>query len=89
MDVTKKCAISGKYGFDFVNSNRFAVIDVEAKNGDLIKVNKVNGIRYNEIWDAIEQPKHEEHPIVDDHNKIVVVGGAEKESKRTIWVIGK
>ncbi len=89
MNVTAKCIVSGKYGFDLVNSNRFAILEIKAKNGDLIKVNKVNGINYNELWDAVEYPRHEEHPIVDDKNKVVVVGGEEKESKRTICVIGK
>ena len=89
MDVTSKCIISGKYGFDLVNSNCFAIFEVEARNGDLIKVNKVNGISYNEIWEAVEQPRHEEHPIIDNQNKIIVVGGEEKQSKRTICVVGK
>lgn len=89
MDVTNKCIISGKYGFDLVNSNRFAILEVEAKNGDLIKVNKVNGIRYEEIWEAVEQPRHEERPIIDNENKILVLGGEEKRSKRTICVVGK
>lgn len=89
MDATKDCIISGKYGFDLMTSNRFAIIEVEARNGDLIKLNKVDGIRYNEIWEAVEQPRHEERPIVDNENKIVVVGGEEKQSKRTICVVGK
>ena len=89
MDVTNKCIISGKFGFDLVNSNRYAMIEVEARNGDLIKVNKVDGLRYNEIWTAVETPRHEEHPIVDDQNKIVVLGGEEKQTKRTICVVGK
>ncbi len=89
MDVTKKCVISGKYGFDSFGKNRFAIIEVLAKNGDLIKVNKVNGIRFNEILVAYESPKHEDHPIIDAREKIVVVGGKEEETKRTICFIGK
>ncbi|MDD5162715.1 MAG: hypothetical protein PHD95_00740 [Candidatus ainarchaeum sp.] len=89
MDVTTKCIISGKHGFELTNTNRFAIIEVEAKNGDLIKVNKVNGIRYNEIWSAVENPRTEEHPIIDDHNKIIVIGGENKQSKRTIVIVGK
>jgi hypothetical protein len=89
MDVTAKCIISGKYGFDLISSNRYAMIEVEARNGDLIKVNQVNGLRYKEIWGAVEQPRHEEHPIIDDQNKIIVLGREEKQSKRTICVIGK
>jgi len=89
MDVTKKCVISGKQGFGENTGNRFAIIEVEAKNGDLIKVNKVNGIRYKEIWAAFEHPQHEEHPIIDNQNKIVVIGGVDEEIRRTICVIGK
>ena len=89
MDVTKKCEITGKYGFDLTNANRYAVIEVKAKNGDLIKVNKVNGVRYKEIWAAIENPQTEEHPIIDTANAVIVVGGSEEESKRTIFLIGK
>lgn len=89
MNVTKKCIISGKHGFQLINSNRFAVIEVKAGNGDIIKVNKVNGIKFNEIWTAYENPRHEEHPVTDNQNKIIIVGGKEKESNRTIWVIGK
>lgn len=89
MDVTKKCIVSGKHGFDSFNANRFAVIEVEAKNGDMVKVNKVDGVRYTEIWVAYEYPHHVDHPIVDKQNKVVIVGGEEKESKRTICLVGK
>jgi len=89
MNVTQKCIISGKYGFDLTNSNRYAIIDVQAKNGDLIKVNQANGIKYREIWAAVEHPQHEEHPIINNENKVIVLGGAEKASKRTVFVIGK
>ena len=89
MNVTKKCIISGKQGFDTETNNRFAIIEVLAKNGDTIKVNKINGIKYAELFAAFESPKHEEHPIVDDAGKTIVVGGEENESKRTICVIGK
>ena len=89
MDITKKCTISGEYGFDLTNSNRYAIIEVEAKNGDLIKVNKINGIKYNQVLWACEYPQHEEHPIIDDQNKIIVIGGEEKQTKRTITLIGK
>ncbi len=89
MNVTKKCEIVNKYGFDLTNSNRYVIIEVTAKNGDLIHVNKVNGIRYAELWSASESPKHEQHPIIDLENKIIVIGGKEKESRRTIVVVGK
>ena len=89
MNITKKCIISGEYGFNLINSNRFLIIEVQAKNGDTIKINQINGIKYNEIWIAFEYPRHEEHPITDDLNKIVVVGGENKETNRTICVIGK
>jgi len=89
VDVTRKCVISGKHGFESTSANRFAIIEVEAKNGDLIKVNKVNGLRYKEIWAVFEHPQHDEHPIIDTQNKIIVVGGEEKEGRRTICVIGK
>ena len=89
MDVTNECIISGKFGFDLISSNRFAIVEVEAKNGDLIKVNKINGIRYKEIWGAYENPLHEDRPIVDNENIVVVIGGNEKRSKRIISIIGK
>lgn len=89
MDVTKNCIISGKYGFELTNSNCFAILEVEAKNGDLIRVNDVDGLRYKEIWDATEQPRHEERPIVDYGNKVIVVGGEAKKTKRLICVVGK
>ncbi len=89
MDVTEKCIISGKYGFDLIGSSRFAIIEVQAKNGDIIKANKINGIGYNELFAAYQYPYHDEHPIVDDKNKIIVVGGEEKESSRTILLIGR
>ena len=89
MNVTQKCIISGKYGFDLNNSNRFAIVQVEAKNGDLIKVNELGGIRYGEIWDVVEQPQHRDRPVMDLANKVVFVGGEEKKSKRTICVVGK
>ncbi|MFH1751393.1 MAG: hypothetical protein ABH821_00415, partial [archaeon] len=69
--------------------NKYVILEVIAKNGDIIKVNKVNGLKYSELWRAFESPKHEEHPIIDDYNKIIVVGGEEENSKRTICVIGK
>lgn len=89
MDITKKCFISGTYGFDLLNSNKYAMIEVQAKNGDQIKVNQINGIKYKEIWTAYEHPMHEEHPIIDDQNKMIIIGGEEKQSKRIICVIGK
>ncbi len=89
MNITKKCEISGQQGFDSNEKNRFAILEVEAKNGDLIKINQVNGIKYNELIWACEYPKHEEHPIIDDKNKIIIVGGEEKQTKRTITIIGK
>ncbi len=89
MNITKKCIISGEYGFNLINSNRFAIIEVQAKNGDTIKINQVNGIKYNEIWTAYEHPKHEEHPIIDNTNKAIIIGGKNKESARTICIIGK
>jgi len=88
MNVTKKCVISGEYGFDLNNTNKFLILEVQAKNGDTIKVNQVNGIRYKEIWMTFEYPKHEEHPITDDENKVIVVGGTQKETNRTIFIIG-
>jgi len=89
MDVTQKCVVSGKYGFELANSNCFAILGVEAKNGDLIRVNEVDGLRYKEIWDATEQPRHEDRPIIDDGKKIIVVGGEAKKTKRLICVVGK
>lgn len=89
MDVTNKCTISGKYGFDLVNSNRYAIIEVEAKNGDLIKVNKANGIKFNEIWAVVEHPRHEEHPIFQEESKVVIIGGEDRSSNRTLVVVGK
>ena len=89
MDVTRDCIISGKYGFDLTNSNRFAIVEVEAKNGDLIRVNAVDGLRYKEIWEATEQPRHEDHPIIDDAKRLVVVGGEVKKTRRLICVVGK
>jgi len=89
MDVTRNCAVSGKYGFELANSNCFAILEVEAKNGDLIKVNEVDGLMYKEIWEATEQPRHEDRPIVDDRKKVVVVGGEAKKTKRLICVVGR
>lgn len=89
MDITKKCQISGKYGFEPDSNNKFAVIEAEAENGDIIKVNRISGIRYGELVDAIEYPRHEDHPIVDDKNKMIVVGGEQKKIWRTILLIGK
>lgn len=89
MDITKKCEVSGKYGFDPPGSNRYLIVEVEGKNGDLIKVNRVNGIRYNEIWAAYEHPKHEEHPIIDNKEKALILGGEERRSRRTICIVGK
>ncbi|PIU21176.1 MAG: hypothetical protein COT15_03715 [Candidatus Diapherotrites archaeon CG08_land_8_20_14_0_20_34_12] len=89
MDITSKCIISGTYGFDLRNSNKFAIIEVEGKNGDIIKVNKADGIKYAELWTAYEYPHHDEHPIVDNKNKVIVIGGNDKKSARTLCVIGK
>ncbi len=89
MDITRKCFVSGTHGFDLNEKNRFAILEVEAKNGDIIKVNKIDGIQYNDLSWACEYPKHEEHPIIDNQNKIIVIGGEEKKSKRTITIIGK
>ncbi|MFH1391197.1 MAG: hypothetical protein ABIH20_02690 [Candidatus Diapherotrites archaeon] len=89
MDITKECSISAKHGFDSQGENLFVVLDVVAKNGDMIKINKIDGIRYNELLSAFESPKHEEHPIIDDESKIIVIGGDEKKSARSICVIGK
>lgn len=89
MEITRKCSITGKYGFDLVNSNRFAIIEVEGKYGDTIKVNKVNGIRYSEIWAAYEQPGYEDHPTIFPKEKIIALGGERKESKRTVCVVGR
>ena len=89
MDVTRKCKISGTHGFNLVSSNRFAIIEVEAKYGDLIKVNSINGVRFGELWGAFENPLHEDRPIVDDRSKTIVVGGATKETKRVICLIGR
>ena len=89
MDVTKKCVITGKYGFDTFQSNKFAVIEVNAKAGDIIKLNRINGIRYSAICVAYEHPEHIDHPIIDRAESIVVVGGEEEKSKRVICVIGK
>ncbi len=89
MDVTRNCVISGKYGFDLTNSNRFAILEVEAKNGDLIKVNNIDGVRYSELWDVVEQPLHDEKPIINDANKVIIVGGEEERTKRVLCVVGK
>lgn len=89
MNVTEKCVISAKQGFDLTDSNRFAIIDVEAGNGDIIRVNEVCGVLYGELLAAFEYPGHEEHPIVDDQNKTIVVGGEKRKTKRTICVLGK
>jgi len=89
MDVTKQCSIAGKQGFDLANANRYVAVEVKAKSGDQISVNKIKGIKYNEIWTAYEHPKHQDHPVIDLENKIIYVGGKNEESKRTICVIGK
>ncbi len=89
MDVTENCNISARQGFDSLALNRFLIIDVNAKYGDLIRVNSIEGIKYSEIWGAYENPKHEDRPIIDEKNKIVVVGGENKESKRRICIVGK
>jgi len=89
MDVTKQCSVSGKFGFDKINTNRYIVVEVNAKSGDQIDVNKINGIRYNEIWSAYEHPKHEDQPVIDLKNKIIYVGGNAEESKRTVCIIGR
>ena len=89
MDITSKCIISGTYGFDLRNSNKFAIIEVEGKNGDIIKVNKADGIKYAELWTAYEHPNHDEHPVLNLDAKTVVVGGEPKKTRRTICVAGK
>ncbi|PIN84892.1 MAG: hypothetical protein COV47_05125 [Candidatus Diapherotrites archaeon CG11_big_fil_rev_8_21_14_0_20_37_9] len=89
MDVTKKCTVSEKHGFDVGMKNRFAVLEVEAKNGDMIKVNEIKEINYNEIFDAYEYPNHEDRPIVDLGRKVVVLGGEEETTSHTIFIIGK
>lgn len=89
MDVTGKCKISGTYGFDLTTSNRFAIIEVNAKFGDTVKVNQINGIRFRELWGAFENPLHEDRPIVEDGNKTIAVGGATKETKRVICLLGR
>lgn len=89
MDVTEKCSITAKHGFDSITSNRFAVIKVKAKYGDLIRVNDINGIRYKEIWGAYENPRHEDTPIIDTEKIVIIVGGKQDISQRIICVIGK
>jgi len=89
MDVTGKCKISGTYGFELSSSNRFAIIEVIAKYGDTICVNQINGVKFSELWGAYENPLHEDRPVVDDRNKTIVVGGATKETKRVICLVGR
>jgi len=88
MDVTRKCNITGKFGFDTFNKNKFAIVEVRAKYGDTIKMNKINGIRYSKICAAFEYPEHMDNPIIDQNNSVLVVGGKEAESKRVLCVIG-
>lgn len=89
MDITEKCVISTKHGFDLLNGNKFLIIEVTGKYMDKIHINKINGIRFKELVAAFESPKHEDHPIVDDENKLVVLGGTVTESKRTVCIMGK
>ena len=89
MDVTGKCLIVARYGFDSVSANRFVVIRVRARYGDVIRVNGINGMRYRDIWGAYENPRHEDAPIIDVEQGAVIVGGKSAYSQRTICVVGK
>lgn len=89
MDITDKCAISAKYGFDLIRGDKFLIIEVEGKYLDTIRVNKINGIQFNELVATFESPKHEDHPIVDNENKVIALGGKPTTSRRTVCVIGK
>ncbi|GEM_PF-6975436 len=89
MDVTSKCTVSAKHGFEANEKNKFAVFEVIAKNGDTIKVNEIDGIRYIDLVAAYESPKHRDHLTIDFEDLVIMVGGEEKKSERTICVIGK
>ncbi len=89
MDVTKNCVIEAKQGFDSTLLNHYVIIRVNAKSGDTIKINELNGLKYRELWGAFESPRHEDAPIVDPEKLAVIIGGEPKETKRTICIIGK
>lgn len=89
MDITSRCVIAGKHGFDIADSNKFVMIEVEGRNGDSIKVNRINGFSYKEIWAVCERPDHDEHPAFIDSSKTVMLGGKEGKSRRLLCILGK
>ena len=89
MDVTEKCIIEAKQGFESTITNRFTVIKVKAQNGDAIRVNDIEGVKYREIWVAYEHPRHDDAQVVDKDNLVILVGGEPGTSERAICIIGK
>jgi len=88
-DLTRQCIVSGKKGFEEGFEVKFAILEVEGKAYDKIRINKVNGLKFKELLAVSEYPKHEDHPIIDNSKIQVLLGGENKKSKRTLCLIGK
>ncbi|MDO8427665.1 MAG: hypothetical protein Q7S92_00450 [Candidatus Diapherotrites archaeon] len=89
MDLTKECLVSGKQGFEREDEMKFAIIEVQGKAYDKIRLNRIPGLRFRELLSVSEHPIHEEHPILVLSTCEILLGGEEKASKRTLCVIGK
>lgn len=81
--------VTGQKGFESEQPVKFAILEVQGKAYDKIKLNKIPGLKFKEVLTVSEFPNHRDHPIIVISTCEILLGGEEKASKRTLCVIGK